>query len=210
MCEQILTSHRLLDTFFLIFTCMNINGRLEINEGIDLRTGESTETSSIFYQDHVCSKKCLSKRPWDSYKGENPLKLPMLCHFQRWHAKADCGSKSHNVIYKAPCGRSLRNFEDVQNYLFQTECSFLFLDHFSFNTYVQLFRSSLNPQALVIDPDISQGAESVPVSFCNDINHDRLPCFKYRKTSWPHGYFLNNCSRSFLDSCSCTDGCIDR
>ncbi|KAK9411005.1 histone-lysine N-methyltransferase SETDB2 [Crotalus adamanteus] len=55
---------------------------LEINEGMDLRTGESAETSSMFYQDHVCSKKCLSKRPWDSYKGENPLKLPMLCHFQ--------------------------------------------------------------------------------------------------------------------------------
>ncbi|XP_039182319.1 histone-lysine N-methyltransferase SETDB2 isoform X2 [Crotalus tigris] len=183
---------------------------LEINEGMDLRTGESAETSSMFYQDHVCSKKCLSKRPWDSYKGENPLKLPMLCHFQRWHAKADSGSKSHDVIYKAPCGRSLRNFKDVQNYLFQTECSFLFLDHFSFNTYVQLFRSSLSPQAFVIDTDISQGAETVPVSFCNDINHDRLPCFKYRKASWPHGYFLNNFSNSFLDSCSCTDGCIDR
>ncbi|ETE65927.1 Histone-lysine N-methyltransferase SETDB2 [Ophiophagus hannah] len=184
---------------------------LENNEGMDLRIEEeSAETSSKFYQDHVCSKKCLSKRPWDSYKGENPLKLPLLCHFQRCHAKADSGSKAHDVMYKAPCGKSLRNFKDVQNYLFQTECSFLFLDHFSFNTYVQVFRSSSSPQAFVIDPDISQGAETVPVSFCNDINHDRLPCFKYWKTSWPHGYFLNNFSSSFLDSCSCTDGCIDR
>uniref|UniRef100_A0A670XTK8 SET domain bifurcated histone lysine methyltransferase 2 n=1 Tax=Pseudonaja textilis TaxID=8673 RepID=A0A670XTK8_PSETE len=179
--------------------------------GMDLRIeGESAETSSKFYQDHVCSKKCLSKRPWDSYKGENPLKLPLLCHFQRWHARADSGSKSYDVIYKAPCGKSLRNFKDVQNYLFQTECSFLFLDHFSFNTYVQLFRSRSIPQAFITDPDISQGAEIVPVSFCNDINHDWLPCFKYQKTPWPHGYFLNNFSSSFLDSCSCTDGCIDR
>ncbi|XP_070615721.1 histone-lysine N-methyltransferase SETDB2 [Erythrolamprus reginae] len=184
---------------------------LEVDEGIYLRAeGDSAETSSKFYQDHVCSKKCLSKRPWDSYKGENPLKLPMLCHFQRWHAKADSGSKSHDVLYKAPCGKSLRNFKDVQNYLFQTECSFLFLDHFSFNTYVQIFRSSSSPQAFVNDPDISQGAETVPVSFCNDIDHDRLPCFKYRKTSLPHGYFLNNFSSNFLDSCNCTDGCIDR
>ncbi|XP_013910791.1 PREDICTED: histone-lysine N-methyltransferase SETDB2 isoform X1 [Thamnophis sirtalis] len=184
---------------------------LEIDEGMDLRTeGESTDTSSKYYQDHVCSKKCLSKRPWNSYKEENPLKLPMLCHFQRWHAKADSGSKPHDVLYKAPCGKSLRNFKDVQNYLFQTECSFLFLDHFSFNTYVQVYRSSSSPRAFVTDPDISQGAETVPVSFCNDISHDRLPCFKYRKTSWPHGYFLNNFSSSFLDSCNCTDGCIDR
>ncbi|XP_026534760.1 histone-lysine N-methyltransferase SETDB2 [Notechis scutatus] len=184
---------------------------LENNEGMDLRIeGESAETPSKFYQDHVCSKKCLSKRPWDSYKGENPLKLPLLCHFQRWHARADSGSKSYDVIYKAPCGKSLRNFKDVQNYLFQTGCSFLFLDHFSFNTYVQLFRSSSSPQAFITDPDISQGAETVPVSFCNDINHDWLPCFKYQKTSWPRGYFLNNFSSSFLDSCGCTDGCIDR
>ncbi|XP_007441774.1 histone-lysine N-methyltransferase SETDB2-like, partial [Python bivittatus] len=185
---------------------------LEINEGMYLRSeGESAETSSKFsYQDHVCSKECLSKCPWNSYKGESPLKLPLLCHFQRWHGKADSGSKSHDVIYKAPCGRSLRNFKDVQDYLFQTECSFLFLDHFSFNTYVQVFRSSPSSQAFVSDSDISQGAETVPVSFCNDINHDRLPYFKYRKTSWPHGYFLNNFSSSFLDSCSCTDGCIDR
>uniref|UniRef100_A0A8C6X9A3 Histone-lysine N-methyltransferase SETDB2 n=1 Tax=Naja naja TaxID=35670 RepID=A0A8C6X9A3_NAJNA len=183
----------------------------ENNEGMDLRIeGESAEASSKFYQDHVCSKKCLSKRPWDSYKGENPLKLPLLCHFQRCHARADSGLKSYDVMYKAPCGKSLRNFEDVQEYLLQTECSFLFLDHFSFNTYVQVFRSSSSPQAFVYDPDISQGAETVPVSFCNDINHDRLPCFKYWKTSWPHGYFLNNFSSSFLDSCSCTDGCIDR
>ncbi|KAM6464573.1 histone-lysine N-methyltransferase SETDB2 isoform 2-T2 [Liasis olivaceus] len=185
---------------------------LEINEGMYLRSeGESAETSSkLSYQDHVCSKECLSKCPWDSYKGENPLKLPLLCHFQRWHGKADSGSKSHDVIYKAPCGRSLRNFKDIQDYLFQTECSFLFLDHFSFNTYVQVFRSSPTSQVFVSDSDISQGAETVPVSFCNDINHDRLPYFKYRKTSWPHGYFLNNFSSSFLDSCSCTDGCIDR
>ncbi|XP_063173850.1 histone-lysine N-methyltransferase SETDB2 isoform X2 [Candoia aspera] len=184
---------------------------LEINEGMYLRSeGESAETSSKFYQDHICSKECLSKRPWNSYNGENPLKLPMLCHFQRLHARADSGSKSHDVIYKTPCGKNLRNIKDVQTYLFQTEFSFLFLDHFSFNTHVQVFRSSPSSQAFVFDSDISQGAENVPVSFCNDINHDRLPSFKYRKTSWPHGYFLNNFSSNFLDCCSCTDGCMDR
>ncbi|KAH0621781.1 hypothetical protein JD844_023408 [Phrynosoma platyrhinos] len=162
------------------------------------------------YQDHICSKECLAKRPWNSYKGENPLHLPLLCHFQRRHAKADALLKSHDVIYKAPCGKSLRNFQDVQNYLFQTECTFLFLDHFSFNTYVQVFRNSPSRPSFEFDFDISKGAETVPVSFCNDIDHSRLPYFKYRKASWPHGYFLNNFSSTFLDSCSCTDGCTDR
>ncbi|XP_033001223.1 histone-lysine N-methyltransferase SETDB2-like [Lacerta agilis] len=186
--------------------------RMEIKEAIDSRSkGELTEVSSKFpYEDHVCSKECLAKRPWNSYKDENPLNLPMLFRFQRWHAKPDSVSKSHNVIYKAPCGRSLRNFQDVQNYLFQTECTYLYLDHFSFNTYVQVFRSNPSCQPFVFDFDISNGAETIPVSFCNDIDHDRLPYFKYRKVSWPHGYFLNNFSSMFFDSCSCTDGCTDR
>ncbi|KYO23961.1 histone-lysine N-methyltransferase SETDB2 isoform C [Alligator mississippiensis] len=162
------------------------------------------------YQNHNCSNACLSNRPLNSYKSENPLKIPILCQFQRRHAKADCLSKSHDVNYKAPCGKSLRNFEEVQNYLLETECDFLSVDYFSFNTYVQLGRNTVNQEPLVFDFDISNGAEVVPISFCNDIDRTRLPFFKYRKASWPRGYYLNNFSSTFVDSCDCTDGCTDR
>ncbi|NWI58054.1 SETB2 methyltransferase, partial [Calyptomena viridis] len=165
---------------------------------------------NLQYQSHKCSSACLAKRTVGSYKGENPLKIPILFHFQRRHAKADCLSKSLDVNYKAPCGRSLRSFRDVRNYLFETKCNFLFVDHFSFNTYVLLGRNTVNPKPLVFDSDISHGAESVPVSFCNHLDHARLPYFKYRKSSWPRGYYLNNFSSLFVDSCDCTDGCIDR
>ncbi|KAM6288131.1 histone-lysine N-methyltransferase SETDB2 isoform 2-T2 [Spheniscus humboldti] len=165
---------------------------------------------NLQYQIHKCSSACLANRAAGSYKGENPLKIPILFHFQRRHAKADCLSKSLDVNYKAPCGRSLRSFQDVQNYLFETECNFLFVDHFSFNTYVLLGRNTVNPEPLVFDVDISNGAESVPVSFCNDLDRARLPYFKYRRASWPRGYYLNNFSSIFVDSCDCTDGCIDR
>ncbi|NWS95925.1 SETB2 methyltransferase, partial [Mionectes macconnelli] len=165
---------------------------------------------NLQYQNHKCSSACLAKREAGSYKGENPLRIPILFHFQRRHAKADCLSKSLDVNYKAPCGRSLRSFRDVQNYLFETKCNFLFVDHFSFNTYVLLGRNTTNPEPLVFDFDISNGAESVPVSFCNNLDRARLPYFKYRKSSWPHGYYLNNFSSLFVDSCDCTDGCIDK
>ncbi|NXC92890.1 SETB2 methyltransferase, partial [Certhia familiaris] len=164
----------------------------------------------VQYQNHKCSSACLVNRAAGSYKGENPLKIPILFDFQRCHAKADCLSKSLDVNYKAPCGRSLRSFRDVRNYLFETECNFLFVDHFSFNTYVLLSRNTMNPEPLVFEFDISNGAESVPVSFCNNLDHARLPYFKYRKSSWPRGYYLNNLSSLFVDSCDCTDGCIDR
>ncbi|NXW33327.1 SETB2 methyltransferase, partial [Phaetusa simplex] len=162
------------------------------------------------YKNHKCSSACLANRSAGSFKGENPLKIPILFHFQRRHAKADCLSKSLDVNYKAPCGRSLRSFQDVQNYLFETECNFLFVDHFSFNTYVLLGRNTVNPEPLVFDFDISNGAESVPISFCNDLDRARLPYFKYRRASWPRAYYLNNFSSMFVDSCDCTDGCIDR
>ncbi|KAM9388338.1 histone-lysine N-methyltransferase SETDB2 [Phaethornis superciliosus] len=165
---------------------------------------------NLHYQNHKCSSACLDNRAVGSYKGENPLKIPILFHFQRRHAKADCLSKSLDVSYKAPCGRSLRSFQDVQNYLFETECNFLFVDHFSFNTYVLLGRNTVNPEPLVFDFDISNGAEPVPISFCNDLDRARLPYFKYRTASWPRGYYLNNFSSIFVDSCDCTDGCIDR
>ncbi|XP_042661973.1 histone-lysine N-methyltransferase SETDB2 isoform X2 [Tyto alba] len=165
---------------------------------------------NLQYQNHKCSSACLANRSVGSYKGENPLKIPILFHFQRRHAKADCLSKSLDVNYKAPCGRSLRNFQDVKNYLFETECNFLFVDHFSFNTYVLLGRNTVNPEPLVFDSDISNGAESMPISFCNDLDRARLPYFKYRRASWPRGYYLNNFSSMFVDSCDCTDGCIDR
>ncbi|XP_009880676.1 PREDICTED: histone-lysine N-methyltransferase SETDB2 [Charadrius vociferus] len=165
---------------------------------------------NLQYQNHKCSSACLANRAADSFKGENPLKIPILFHFERRHAKADCLSKSLDVNYKAPCGRSLRSFQDVQNYLFETECNFLFVDHFSFNTYVLLGRNTVNPEPLVFDFDISNGAESVPISFCNDLDRARLPYFKYRRASWPRGYYLNNFSSTFVDSCDCTDGCIDR
>ncbi|XP_032907608.2 histone-lysine N-methyltransferase SETDB2 [Catharus ustulatus] len=165
---------------------------------------------NVQYQNHKCSSACLANRAVGSYKGENPLKIPILFDFQRRHAKADCLSKSLDVNYKAPCGRSLRSFRDVRNYLFETECNFLSVDHFSFNTYVLLGRNTTNPEPLVFEFDISNGAESVPISFCNNLDHARLPYFKYRKSSWPRGYYLNNFSSLFVDSCDCTDGCIDR
>ncbi|XP_014821432.1 PREDICTED: histone-lysine N-methyltransferase SETDB2 isoform X3 [Calidris pugnax] len=165
---------------------------------------------NLQYKNHKCSRACLANRAAGSFKGENPLKIPILFHFQRRHAKADCLSKSLDVSYKAPCGRSLRSFQDVQNYLFETQCNFLFVDHFSFNTYVLLGRNTVNPEPLVFDFDISNGAETVPISFCNDLDRARLPYFKYRRASWPRAYYLNNFSSMFVDSCDCTDGCTDR
>lgn len=169
--------------------------------------GEKESPLSVTFHSHICSSACLMERPL-SLKGENPLQLPIRFHFQRRHAKTNSHSSALHVNYKTPCGRSLRNIEEVFHYLIETGCNFLFTDNFSFNTYVQLTRNYPKQDAVVSNVDISNGVESVPISFCNEIDNRKLPQFKYRKTLWPRASYLNF-SSMFSDSCDCSEGCID-
>uniref|UniRef100_A0A2K6SZW8 Histone-lysine N-methyltransferase SETDB2 n=1 Tax=Saimiri boliviensis boliviensis TaxID=39432 RepID=A0A2K6SZW8_SAIBB len=173
---------------------------------VDFR--EKDSSLNLSYQSHDCSGACLMKMPL-TLKGENPLQLPIKCHFQRRHAKTNSHSSALHVSYKTPCGRSLRNVEEVFRYLLETECNFLFTDNFSFNTYVQLARNYPKQEEVVSNVDISNGVESVPISFCNEIDSRKPPQFKYRKTMWPRAYYLTNFSNMFSDSCDCSEGCID-
>ncbi|XP_059540563.1 histone-lysine N-methyltransferase SETDB2 isoform X2 [Myotis daubentonii] len=176
------------------------------NKAADFREKESS--LNLSYKSHDCSGTCLTKMLL-TFKGENPLQLPITCHFQRRHAKTNSHSSALHVSYKTPCGRSLRNMEEVFRYLLETECNILFTDNFSFNTYVQLTRNYPKQEEIVSVLDISNGVELVPISFCNEIDSRKLPHFKYRKTMWPRAYYLNSFSNMFTDSCDCSEGCID-
>ena len=169
--------------------------------------GEKEWPLSVSFQSHICSRACLMETPL-SLKGENPLQRPIRCHFQRRHAKTNSHSSALHVNYKTPCGRSLRNMEEVFHYLIEAECTFLFTDNFSFNTYVQLTRNHPKQDEVVSDVDISNGMEPVPISFCNEVDSRKLPQFKYRRTVWPRACYLNS-SSMFSVSCDCSEGCID-
>ncbi|XP_060250326.1 histone-lysine N-methyltransferase SETDB2 isoform X9 [Ovis aries] len=184
------------------------NQEIPLMENKDADFREKESSLNLSYQKHECSGTCLMKMPF-TFKGENPLQLPVKCHFQRRHAKTNSHSSALHVSYKTPCGRSLRNMEEVFRYLLETECNFLFTDNFSFNTYVQLTRNYPKEEEIVSDVDISNGVESVPISFCNEIDNRKLPQFKYRKTMWPRAYYLNSFSSMFTDSCDCSEGCVD-
>ncbi|XP_075707902.1 histone-lysine N-methyltransferase SETDB2 isoform X2 [Rhinoderma darwinii] len=165
--------------------------------------------TSVPYEEHRCGPMCLSNvNPYFS-KSENPLKFPVLCQFQRRHAKSGLISRQLDVVYKAPCGKSLRDFDDVRSYLYQTQCCFLSLDHFSFNTYLQLDRNLVKSQVVFQEADLSRDAELVPVPFCNEIDNTRPAPFTYRKSPWPRGYSINNFTDLFVGCCDCTDGCLD-
>lgn len=64
--------------------------------------------------------------------GQNPLKIPLLCGFKRLTAELllseeeaesedSQGLMDSGVIYKTPCGLTLRNYDDVMSFLLDTE-----------------------------------------------------------------------------------------
>ncbi|XP_051798706.1 histone-lysine N-methyltransferase SETDB2-like isoform X2 [Acanthochromis polyacanthus] len=178
------------------------------------------------YQLHTCCKTCLPSLPsmpqsTPPFWGQNPLKVPLLCGFKRLSAvplsspggggaSEDEGDQyDWDVIYKAPCGQSLRNYDDVMRFLLATESyDVLQMDFFTFSAAVRL---DPPPMAGPRRPeqDLSRGAEPTPVELCVGDGGVRPAEFRYRKDRWPHGCFLSRGPALFHDCCDCRDGCND-
>lgn len=156
----------------------------------------------LVFQPHVCSSACVPHLPAHTHHllGHNPLRAPLLCHFQR--VCDDAG-----VVYKAPCGRSLSCMQEVLHFLLQTQIvCVLQTDHFSFSTQVCVERQVC--AAPLLERDLSRGLEPVPVALVNTVDGARPREFRYRRERWPHGCFLS-AEPLYSVCCDCTDGCTD-
>ncbi|KAM4601942.1 histone-lysine N-methyltransferase SETDB2 [Polymixia lowei] len=189
------------------------------------------------YQPHSCSLACLPSltslpKSIPPFWGQNPLKVPLVCGFQRlnsltltsqcaggaWEGEEsasweeeEAGSEAadRDVVYKTPCGLSLRNHDDVMHFLLSTESyDLLQVDFFSFNPAVRLDPPRPAGPRLP-EQDLSRGTEPTPVELCPGEGGTRPPDFKYRKDRWPHGCFLSRGPALFDVCCDCTDGCLD-
>lgn len=96
---------------------------------------------------------------------------------------------SFHVIYKAPCGLCLRNMGEIQNYLFQTRCDFIFLEMFCLDPYVLVDRPFQPQRPFYYIPDITSGKEDIPLSCVNEIDTTPPPNVKYSKDQ---NHFLPN------------------
>lgn len=79
------------------------------------------------FDPHVCGASCLHdvKHDLSSY---HPLAKPLL---SGWERKVLNKKTKKVILYRTPCGRSLRNMHEVHVYLRATKCS-LNADHFDF------------------------------------------------------------------------------
>ncbi|KAI3360504.1 hypothetical protein L3Q82_002391 [Scortum barcoo] len=171
-------------------------------------------TDRIFYLAHTCQPACLKRvRPAkaDMHRGKNPLLTPLLYDFRRMTGRRKVNRKmSFHVIYKAPCGLCLRNMAEIQHYLFQTRCDFIFLEMFCLDPYVLVDRPFQPQRPFYYIPDITGGKEDIPLSCVNEIDSTPPPKVAYSKERIPEDGVYINTSPDFLVGCECTDGCRDK
>ncbi|XP_074026625.1 histone-lysine N-methyltransferase eggless [Leptinotarsa decemlineata] len=159
------------------------------------------------YRPHTCSPKCKDYliHNFNQLRGHNPLSKPLLCGWGRMTLKAK-GRKE--IIYKAPCGRLLRNIAEVHYYLRLTS-SEMTVDLFDFNHMVRClaeFNVECNP-----DPkDLSRGLEQVAIPVINGINNEMLDFCNYSIKRVPMEGVHMNLETEFLCGCDCDDDCIDK
>ncbi|VEN47660.1 unnamed protein product [Callosobruchus maculatus] len=161
------------------------------------------------YKAHECSPQCKDylTHNFNQLRGHNPLSKPLLCGWGRMTQKAKNGNKKE-IVYKAPCGRLLRNIAEVHYYLRLTE-SEMTVDLFDFNHMVRClaeFAVECNP-----DPkDLSKGLEQVPIPVINGINNEMLDFCNYSIKRVPMEGVNMNLDPEFLCGCDCDDNCIDK
>lgn len=100
---------------------------------------------------------------------------------------------SFHVIYKAPCGLCLRNMSEIQHYLFQTNCDFIFLEMFCLDPYVLVDRPFQPQRPFYYIPDITSGREDIPLSCVNEIDSTPPPKVAYSKNSSFKVSGVNDC-----------------
>ncbi|KAK7124467.1 hypothetical protein R3I94_018740 [Phoxinus phoxinus] len=178
---------------------------------------EQDQYKSIYLY-HRCCPACLDGvRPSqvDMHHGQNPLLIPLLFKFRRMTARRRIDGKVFfHIFYRSPCERSLCDMQEVQEYLIETRCDFLFLEMFCMDPFVLVNRarppSTSTGQPHLYLPDISVGREVLPVPCINEVDNTLAPNVTYTKDRILAPGVSVNTSLDFLIGCDCTDGCRDR
>ncbi|KAM3956255.1 LOW QUALITY PROTEIN: SET domain bifurcated histone lysine methyltransferase eggless [Aphomia sociella] len=157
---------------------------------------------------HNCSPKCkrtdvLALKDLRTY---NPLAKPLLSGWERQIVRY----KGHKeVMYRAPCGRRLRNLAELHRYLSMVQ-SDMPVDLFDFGPATHCLAEFVLNKCLVGKKDLSHGKENVPVP-CVNYYDESLPEFcSYNTERTPTAGVPLNLDPEFLCGCDCTDDCQDK
>lgn len=158
------------------------------------------------YIHHECQPSCLIqlKHNLSSY---SPLSKPLLSGFDRQICKTRFNKKY--VLYRAPCGRRIRDMDEMHRYLRMTDCD-LNVDNFTFDPLIHCLAEYVIEQYVVKKPDLSLGIEKMPVQLINQYDTTQPPPCTYSAKRIPTEGVNLVLDPEFMCGCDCTDDCADK
>uniref|UniRef100_A0A0K2T695 Histone-lysine N-methyltransferase eggless n=1 Tax=Lepeophtheirus salmonis TaxID=72036 RepID=A0A0K2T695_LEPSM len=164
------------------------------------------------YFSHTCNPDCLlEENKYDEevhLKNNNVLIIPIILGWERQltkHKNLGC----RKIFYIAPCGRRLRNMDELHTYLSTTK-STLELDFFTYDWWVHVYNEFKTSKVLCKIEDISYGKENVPISCVNSLDNNYPEYVEYSTKRIPQSSVNLNLDDEFLEGCDCEDDCRDK
>lgn len=159
------------------------------------------------YVNHECQPTCLVvvQHNLASY---SPLSKPLLSGFERQICKTKY-NKNKYVVYRAPCGRRLRDMHEMHKYLRITHCK-LNVENFTFDPLIHCLAEYVMESFVMKKPDLSGGIEKMPVQLVNCYDNTMPPPCIYSAKRIPTEGVNLNLDSEFLCGCDCIDDCLGK
>ena len=163
------------------------------------------------FSEHICDPDCVAQYPYhpEMHRRSNPLRIPLHLGWRRESVAGDFDDSNWAVLYTTPCGRRLRNLEEVHHYLIVTESS-LEIDFFAFDTWLTVMREFVPSSDFIQFQDISHGKEVMPLSAVNSYDSSYPPNIEYSTVPVPQRDVHIDPDPGFLIGCECSDGCDNK
>ncbi|XP_053694529.1 histone-lysine N-methyltransferase eggless [Sabethes cyaneus] len=158
------------------------------------------------YKPHECNPNCLFKIT-HNLKSYSPLAKPLLSGWERQLCKMKY--KKVYVVYRAPCGRRLRNMYELHKYLRMTKAT-LNVENYDFDPVVHCLAEYVIENHIYHNPDLSDGREFMAVPCVNYFDDTKPPPCVYSTERIPTEGVNLNLDADFLCGCDCEDDCMDK
>jgi len=196
---------------------LNIIKKCETTGGnifhVDCKPKDSAEVPKL--KKHQCDAKCIADPKYqyeeERHRGTNPLLIPVVLGWMRIVSRQK-NKGIRKVFYHAPCGRRLKNLEDVHRYLRITG-SEMEMDFFNFEWFLHVYNEYETPREqckMQSIKDLSYGKENVPISCINSIDRNFPEYVDYSTIRLPQKNVNLNVDPEFLCGCDCEDDCQDK
>ena len=159
---------------------------------------------------HDCGPDCEFQYQYVAarHSGSNPLRIPLHLGWRRKYVVFN-DKEEAAIIYTAPCGRSLRNMEEVQAFLKLVK-SKLEIDFFAFDPWLDVMREFIPEPDFIQVRDISFGKEKIPVSAANSYESHLPNLIQYSTVPIPQKNVHIETDPGFLVRCNCVGLCDEK